>query len=99
MTYLQLSSKRRNQIEESGQHSERAFQTTVFTSNGIFRVSSCYRLSSSIYPSWYYETFIYKFNEETKKEDWIGDETDNNHLTVVEQILKDDDYKESSGDE
>lgn len=89
---MRLNNEREDAIKATGIDG-RAFQTTVFTSNGIFRVSTCYRESSTIYPSWYYETYIYK-QKQDKTEDWIADETGNNHFNIVKRILELDDYKQ-----
>jgi hypothetical protein len=57
-----------------------------------FFVSTCYRLSSAMYGGWYYETFAWKWDKDTRKtgEFVYQDEGLKSHQKLVDWLLEND---------
>ena len=93
---LTLSRYRENEIKDS-EIDAKAFQTYIYPNiHTYYRVSTCYRRSSCMYPSWYYETFVWKGNPKNREEEeeHIADATGIGHLEVVKNIVENGMYIE-----
>lgn len=97
---LSLSRDREDEIRDSGMDAK-AFQTYIYPDiNTYYRVSTCYRQSSCMYPSWFYETFVWKGtpNNSEEKEEWITCALGGDHLEVVKNIVENGTYIEPEED-
>ena len=71
--------------------SKKIIQSYVYTDFGNFFVSTIYRLSSAMVVSWFYETFVWKLNNENEREPGILYEGEglNCHYEVCKHLIKD----------
>ena len=76
-------------------------RTDLFSEHGQFFVSTCHRQSSSIYATWYYETFAWRIENE-KRVDWVADNSGassiegalRQHREVCKQLIINGEYSE-----
>jgi hypothetical protein len=56
---------------------------------GRWQITTCFRPSSVCCssPPWFYETFVWKFREDFKDRELVGDATRIGHIAAVQRIL------------
>lgn len=83
---------------------EKFLQSYVYGKHGNFFVSTGYRQSSAMTesPSWYYETFAWKLDENDKRTEWVADHSGakyqdaayKQHIEVVKQLHEKGEFRE-----
>ena len=77
---------------------KKVLKSYVYTDKGNFFVSTVFRQDSTPYATWFYETLVWKLNDENEREEHIlyMSEGLENHYEICRQLIRTGEYNEAN---